>query len=57
MGFFEKNSIFQISDKGSKFAIECDWFIKFSQNVQVLVFWKKTNRFSEKNDFLQNRQK
>ena len=57
MGFFRKKPIFQKSDRGSKFAIESDWINKFSQNVQVLVFWKKTARFSEKNEFLQNRQK
>ena len=51
MGFFAQNPIFQKSDKGSKFAVECDWISKFSQNVQVLVFWKKTDRISEKNLF------
>ena len=48
MGLFEKNPIFQKSDKGSKFAIECDWNNKFSQNVQVLVFWKKPTGFQKK---------
>ena len=48
MGLFEKNPTFQKSDKGSKFAIECDWNSKFSQNVQVLVFWKKPSGFQKK---------
>ena len=48
MGFFEKNPIFQKSDKGSKFAVKCDWLSKFSQNVQVLIFEKKSIDFQKK---------
>ncbi len=33
MGFFEKNPIFRKSDKGSKFAEECDWDSDISQHV------------------------
>ena len=39
--FWQKTPIFQKIDKGSKFAVECDWISKFSQNVQVLIFSKK----------------
>ena len=46
---WQKYSIFQKNDKGSKFAVECDWNSKISQNVQVLIFSKKkTDSFSEK---------
>ena len=58
MGIFEKKPVFQKSDKGSKVAEECDWTSKLSQNVQVLALLKnKTDRFSEKKDFLKNRRK
>ena len=33
MGLFEKNPIFQKSDKVSKFAVECDWDSDISQHV------------------------
>ena len=53
--FWQKTPIFQKIDKGSKFAVECDWISKFSQNVQVLIFSKKkTDRFSVRNEFLKN---
>ena len=32
-GFFRKNPIFQKSDKGSKFSVECDWISDNSQHV------------------------
>ena len=32
-GFFRKNPIFQKSDGGSKFAVECDWISDNSQHV------------------------
>ena len=32
-GFLQKNPIFQKSDKGSKFAVECDWISDNSQHV------------------------
>ena len=42
MDFFDKkNSVFQKTDKGSQFAVECDWIRKISQYVQVLVFPKR----------------
>ena len=40
--FSKKNPISQKSDKGSDFAVKCHWLSKFSQNVQVLVFEKKS---------------
>ena len=33
MGLFEKNPIFQKTDKGSKFAVECDWISDNSHHV------------------------
>ena len=48
MGFPKKNPIFQKSDKGSKFAVKRDWLSKFSQNVQVLIFEKKSIGFQKK---------
>ncbi len=33
MGFSEKNLVFQKNDKGSKFAVECDWLSDISQHV------------------------
>ena len=47
--------IFQKNDKGSDYAVEWHWISKISQISNVLVFFKKTDRFSEKNDFLKNR--
>ena len=53
--FFEKKSWFFIKiAKGRKFAVECDWNSKKSQNVWILdffgkninwFFWKKTLKF------------
>ncbi len=40
--FSKKNPISQKSDKGSDFAVKCHWLSKFSQNVQVLIFEKKS---------------
>ena len=47
--FWQKKPFFQKNDEGSKFAVESDWISKISQNVQVLIFFKKkTDRFPEK---------
>ena len=49
MGFSEKKyPIFQKNDKGSKFAVECDWISNISQHVQKLRF-RKQDGYSEKN--------
>ena len=46
IGFSEKKSyFFKNLPKGSKFAEECDWKSKTSQNVQNLVLLNKINRF------------
>ena len=48
-GFFpQKNPISQKNDKGSKFAVECNWINKISQNFQILVFLKKKIGFLKK---------
>ena len=49
MGFSgKKYTIFQKIDKGSKFAVECDWNSKISQHVQKLTF-RKQDGYWEKN--------
>ena len=49
MGFSEtKNPIFRKIDKGSNFAVECDWISNISQHVQKLWF-RKQYGYSEKN--------
>ena len=35
--------------KGCKFAGECDWICKISQNVQILGFFQKKDGFFKKN--------
>ena len=56
MGFSEKKyPIFQETDKGSKFAVECDWISNISQHVRKLRF-RKQDGYSEKNfEVLKNR--
>ena len=39
----------------SKFAVECDWNSKFSQNVQNLLFSKKNDAIFGEKGFFQNR--
>ena len=57
MCFFLTNTFFwKKNAKGGKFAVQCDWMSKISQDVRNLSFsWKKTSRFSEKNFFFQKK--
>ncbi len=48
MGFQKKIMNFFKIVYGSKFAVECDWKSKNSQNVQNLDFLKKLDGLSEK---------
>ena len=42
MGFSQKNvPTFQKIDKGSEFAVECDWISNNSQHVQKMRFRKQ----------------
>ena len=42
MGFFDKkNPIFWKIDKGSEFAVKCDWISNISQHLQRMRFRKQ----------------
>ena len=56
MGFPKKSLILSKIAKGSKFAVECDWNRKISQNIQNFGFFVKEMGFLEKVlIFFQNR--
>ena len=56
MGFPRKNLEFFEIAKDSKFAVECYWNSKISQNVQNLVFVRKIDGFLQKNlEFFKSR--
>ncbi len=58
MGFSEKKPIFQKSDKGSKFAVKCDWISDISHYVTKKRDFEKNIGYSEKLlSFVENRQK
>ena len=48
MGFSKKIFNFLKTAKGRKFAVECNWNSKKSQNVQNLSFFGKIDVFFEK---------
>ena len=48
MGISEKIMNFLQIAKGCKFAGECDWICKISQNVQILGFFSKERWFFQK---------
>ena len=51
----QKNPIPQKNDKGSKFAVECNWINKISQNFQNSLLLKKNEiGFQKKTSFLKN---
>ena len=48
---FQKKILFSKSAEISKFAVECDWKIQFSQSVTDLVFLIEVNGFFQKKFF------
>ena len=48
MGIPEKIMNFLQIAKGCKFAGDCDWICKISQNVQILGFFQKKDVFFQK---------
>ena len=49
------NPIFQKNYKGSKFAVECDWISKISQNVQRMRFRKQDWFFGKNSEVFKRR--